>query len=88
MGAGQAADAAPAGDDPLASAAAILQGVADTVAGMVASLDAAPAAPEVTHATFLALVMTAFDCKFPSHPKPSAAWWAEVRAAGQHLQGL
>lgn len=47
-----------------------------------------PAEPEVTHATFLALVMSAFDCKFPSHPKPSATWWAEVRAAGQHLQAL
>jgi hypothetical protein len=52
--------------------------------------DAAPgmgtAGPAMTHAAFLALVMTAFDCKFPSHPKPSQEWWAKVRAAGQALQ--
>ena len=34
---------------------------------------------------FVALVMTAFDCKFPSHPKPSQEWWARVRAAGEAL---
>lgn len=52
------------------------------------TLEVLPDAPEVTHATFVAPVMSAFDCKFPSHPRPSAAWWAEVRAAGQQLQGL
>ena len=38
-------------------------------------------------AAFLALVMSAFDCKCPSHPKPTPAWWAQVRAAGIELQG-
>ena len=47
-----------------------------------------PAASAVTnqHDEFVALVMTAFDCKFPSHPKPSQEWWAKVRAAGLALQ--
>ena len=35
---------------------------------------------------FVALVMTAFDCKFPTHPKPSQEWWSKVRAAGLALQ--
>ena len=36
---------------------------------------------------FVDLVMEAFaDTKFPSHPKPSPAWWARVRAAGEELQ--
>lgn len=38
-------------------------------------------------AAFVALVLTAFDTKFPSHPKPSPAWWAEVRQAGEALRG-
>lgn len=42
--------------------------------------------PTWTHSAFIALVMTAFDCKFPSHPKPSQEWWREVLAAGQALQ--
>lgn len=46
-----------------------------------------PAAPAIDpRDEFVALVMTAFDCKFPSHPKPSQEWWAKVRAAGQALQ--
>lgn len=71
MGAGYAADAAPAAEpepEPVPVPA-----------------EPDPLTPE---AAFLALVMSAFDCKFPSHPKPSATWWAEVRAAGQNLQGL
>ena len=36
---------------------------------------------------FVDLVMSAFDCKFPSHPKPSIAWWAAVRKAGEELRG-
>lgn len=35
---------------------------------------------------FVALVMSAFDCKFPTHPKPSQEWWSKVRAAGAALQ--
>lgn len=49
--------------------------------------DAAPAAGAADpRDEFVALVMTAFDCKFPSHPKPSQEWWAKVRAAGLALQ--
>ena len=54
----------------------------------VAEPEPAEPDPVTPEAAFLALVMSAFDCKFPSHPKPSAAWWAEVRAAGQRLQWL
>ena len=43
-------------------------------------------APADLQAAFLALVMSAFDCKFPSHPTPSIAWWAAVRKAGEELQ--
>ncbi len=45
-----------------------------------------PAPATDPHDDFVALVMTAFDCKFPSHPKPSQEWWARVRAAGLELQ--
>lgn len=37
-------------------------------------------------AAFVALVLTAFNSKFPSQPKPSVEWWAEVRAKGIALQ--
>jgi putative phage-type endonuclease len=36
--------------------------------------------------SFVALVLTAFDCKFPNYPKPSAEWWAKVRTQAQALQ--
>ena len=49
--------------------------------------EAAEPEPIMPQAAFLALVMSAFDCKFPSHPKPSIAWWAAVRKAGEELQG-
>ena len=47
-----------------------------------------PAVPAATDPRdeFVALVMTAFDCKFPSHPKPSQEWWTKVLAAGLALQ--
>lgn len=93
MGAGQAADTAPAAEvahgQEEAQEEAHQQDRGNPSAGADRTGGSVqPAAPEVTHATFVALVMSAFDCKFPSHPKPSAAWWAEVRAAGQQLQGL
>jgi len=79
-GAEQPAAAGPADDDgPLET------GEADA-RPYVAPLAAAPAPATDPRDEFVALVMSAFDCKFPSHPKPSAAWWAEVRAAGQKLQ--
>jgi hypothetical protein len=114
MGAGQAADAAPAGDDvchrvvcddrcaypacmgPAPAPAAQAHPADDDppletseadARPYVAPLAAAPAPATDPRDEFVALVMTAFDCKFPSHPKPSQAWWAEVRAAGQALQG-
>lgn len=49
--------------------------------------EAAEPEPITPQAAFLALVMSAFDCKFPSHPKPSIAWWAAVRKAGEELRG-
>lgn len=48
--------------------------------------EAAEPAPADPQAAFLALVMSAFDCKFPLHPKPSQTWWAQVRSAGERLQ--
>jgi hypothetical protein len=70
---------------------------ADEVASISTLVVAPPMAGTVTaeelpighdpQAAFLALVMSAFDCKFPSHPKPSIAWWAAVRKAGEELQG-
>jgi hypothetical protein len=81
MGAGQAADAAPAGDEsPLETSEADAR-------PYVAPLAAAPAPATDPRDEFVALVMTAFNCKFPSQPKPSPEWWAKVRAAGQALQG-
>lgn len=35
---------------------------------------------------FVALVLTAFDSKFPTHPKPPPEWWANVRKHGEALQ--
>lgn len=70
------------------SASAWVDGISTTLevsppmAGTVTA-DPAPADPQ---AAFLALVMSAFDCKFPSHPKPSIAWWAAVRKAGEELR--
>ena len=102
MGAGQPAAAGPADEfvlvvpaestvyAQLSAPAAVEPGVT-LIRGEVGTIDAGITIgepPAMTHAAFLALVMSAFDCKFPSHPKPSAAWWAEVRAAGQQLQGL
>lgn len=79
MGAGQAADAAPAGDDaPLETS--------EADARPYVAPAAAPATATDPRDEFVALVMTAFNCKFPSHPKPSQEWWAKVRAAGQALQ--
>ena len=103
MGAGQPAAAGPAGDEfvlvvppestmytQLSATAAVGLGVT-LIRGEVGTIDAGITIgepPAMTHAAFLALVMTAFECKFPSHPKPSQEWWAKVRAAGQALQGL
>lgn len=101
MGEGQAAGAAPAGEfvlvvpaEPtthaqLSAPAAVEPGVT-LIRGEVGAIDAAITiveSPAMTHAAFLALVMTAFDCRFPSHPKPSQEWWDKVRAAGKDLQG-
>lgn len=96
MGAGQAADAAPAaiyshvpGPAPVFDGAGAEYGVIAVDAKPFAASPfydtPAPAATDPRD-EFVALVMTAFDCKFPSHPKPSQAWWAEVRAAGLELQ--
>ena len=103
MGAGQAADAAPAAElllqdecrelskalsaDPAAPLHA-REAVAaiEAAAGDQSAITEAVAEPG-PQAAFLALVMSAFDCKFPSHPKPSQEWWTRVRAAGQQLQG-
>lgn len=74
---GDGSEAAPA-DAPL------IHGEVGTIDAGITIVDT----PAMTHAAFLALVMTAFDCKFPSHPKPSQEWWAKVRAAGLELQGL
>lgn len=54
----------------------------------VAQLAAVLASATDPRDEFVALVMSAFDCKFPSHPKPSQEWWMRVRAAGQALQGF
>ena len=94
MGAGQPAAAGPAdvvtGNPPFSTAAD--DGPLET-----SEADArpyvAPVATVVVPATdprdeFVALVMTAFNCKFPSHPKPPQDWWQRVRAAGQALQVL
>lgn len=59
-----------------------------TVADSGFTITASATIASAQHAEFVALVMTAFDCKFPSHPKPSQEWWANVRAAGLALQGL
>jgi hypothetical protein len=48
--------------------------------------EAAEPEPVTPQAAFLALVMSAFDCRFPLQPKPSIAWWAQVRSAGEELQ--
>lgn len=103
MGAGQAADAAPAAElllqdecrelskalsaDPAAPLHA-REAVAtiEAAAGDQSAITEAVAEPD-PQAAFLALVMSAFDCKFPSHPKPSQEWWAKVRTAGLQLQG-
>lgn len=113
MGAGQAADAAPAGDDvchrvvcddrcaypacmgPAPAPAAQAHPADDDPPLETSEADARPyVAPVATVAVpaadprdeFVALVMSAFNCKFPSQPKPSPEWWAKVRAAGQALQ--
>lgn len=102
MGAGQAAGAAPAGEFVLVapaestvhaqlSAPATVEPGVTLIRGEVGTIDAGITIvdlPAMTHAAFLALVMSAFECKFPSHPKPSQEWWAKVRAAGLELQGL
>lgn len=72
---GDGSEAAPA-DAPL------IRGEVGTIDAGIKIVDL----PAMTHAAFLALVMSAFECKFPSHPKPSPAWWAAVRAAGAELQ--
>jgi len=100
MGEWQAAGAAPAGGFVMVvpaestvyaqlSAPAPVEPGVTLIRGEVGTIEAGITIvepPAMTHAAFLALVMSAFECKFPSHPKPSPAWWAEVRAAGAELQ--
>ena len=81
MGAGQPAAAGPAGDD------GSLETSEADARPYVAPLAAAPAPAADPRDEFVALVMGAFNCKFPSHPKPGPEWWAKVRAAGMALKG-
>lgn len=45
-----------------------------------------PADPLDDARAFVALVLTAFNTKFPTQPKPAVEWWAQVRQAGEALR--
>ena len=90
MGAGQPAAAGPAdaviSNPPWQGDDGSLETSEADARLYVAPLAAVPAPATDPRDEFVALVMGAFNCKFPSHPKPGPEWWAKVRAAGQALQ--
>lgn len=92
MGAGQPAAAGPAdaviGNPPWQGDDAPLETSEADARPYVAPLAAVPTPAVDPRDEFVALVMGAFNCKFPSHPKPGPEWWRAVRAAGQALQVL
>jgi hypothetical protein len=47
--------------------------------------DPEPSDPLDDAREFVVLVLTAFNTKFPTQPKPSVEWWHEVRQAGEAL---
>ena len=49
-------------------------------------LPVATAEPDPDPRAFVDLVLSAFNTKFPSQPKPSPEWWARVRSAGEALR--
>lgn len=80
----------PAAPFTAGDGAAVCEAVDEAVAAVDDSTAPGVIATQPTATTdprdeFVALVMTAFDCKFPTHPKPSQEWWARVRAAGEAL---
>lgn len=66
----------------LAAAAAPAAATAQAQAPQPPSIDADAARALLAH------IDAAFDCKFPSHPKPTPAWWAALRDNAGRLRAL
>lgn len=74
--------------DPVPADTPLIRGEVGTVdSGMrITFAEPEPADPLEDARAFVALVLTAFEGRFPTHPKPSQEWWATVRQAGEALR--